>query len=104
MKIDLPDESGKVVSISVAQHTTRYGRRLFKECTHNRIHVDETLATLHCLDCDKEINPVVWIAMLAEDWQRVERITKAYKIECDKLDARSRVKCRHCGKITPVRE
>jgi len=60
------------------------------------------LTTIRCLDCEKDINPVVWLAMLAEEWQRVERLTGEYKAAAEKLNEKSRTKCRHCGKMTPV--
>ena len=101
-KIDLPDETGKVVSIEVAKHTTRYGRRLFNECEHYSIEVDPTLAAVTCKLCGKEINPVQWIMLMAEEWHRIKRLSDEYKKQADRVEERSKVKCRICGKMTPI--
>lgn len=103
MKIELPDEAGKVISIEVSKHTTRYARRLFKECEHHRIEVDATLKNLICLDCHKEVNPVQWVSMMVEEWHRIKMLTDAYQREAEKKEKRSRVKCLHCGELTPIR-
>lgn len=101
-KIELPDETGKVISIEVASQTTRYARRLYKMCEHHRIIVDVTLNSLICRDCNKEVNPVQWVAMMAEDWSRVKRLTEEYNKAAERVEERSKVKCRHCGKMTPL--
>jgi len=102
MKIELPEMSGKVVSIEVAKQTSRYARRLFKECPHTRIQIDQTLTTLLCLDCGKDINPVIWLAGLVEEWHRLNWITDKYNEASKKLEEKSKAKCRHCGKMTPI--
>lgn len=102
VNIELPDAHGKVISITVAGQTTRFARRLFKECPHHRIAVDVTLSNLICSDCGKEVNPVQWVAMMAEEWHRVKRVADEYRKQADRVETRSKVKCRVCGKMTPL--
>lgn len=104
MEIELPDaDGGNVISISIAKHTSRYARRLWKECPHDGIDIDPTLDTLYCRDCGKDVNPVQWLAMMVEEWHRVKALYEKHRQMAEKVEERSKVKCRHCGKFTPTR-
>jgi hypothetical protein len=104
MKIDMPDESGgNIISIEVARKSNLH-RRLRKECTHQNVTVDPLLANLVCNDCGQALNPVAWIAMLADHWDRIIRLSKEYRDAKAALDEKIRTKCQHCGKFTPVRK
>ena len=90
-------DGSKVISIEVARH-----RKLKDGCKHIRVEVDRSLSTLTCLDCGREVNPVEYVAYLAEEWKRIEYMMKQYKdLEANHRE-RTRTKCMHCGKMTPV--
>lgn len=55
-----------------------------------------------CRDCGAEIVAVAWIAMLAEHWGRILRLTAEHEAAAEALKKRSNVKCQHCGEMTPV--
>ena len=77
-------------------------RRIHEQCTHGRVSVDTALVHLKCLDCGALLNPVEWVASLADEWDRITRMTDDYKKTIEKYEKRSRTKCRHCGEFTPV--
>ncbi len=101
MKIDLPDENGNVISIEVARRNMRE-RQMRRQCTHHRIAVDTSLSHLKCLDCGADLNPVEWVAMMAEEWHRIQILYEGYKQARQELSEKQRVRCKHCGQMTPV--
>ncbi len=40
--------------------------------------------------------------MMVEEWHRVENLYANYKAASEKHEKRSKVKCRNCGKLTPI--
>jgi hypothetical protein len=103
MRVDLPDESGNVISIEVARKN-RIARAFKKECLHWRVEVDTMLAQLKCLDCELLLNPTEWIAYMAEHWKHVQHLMDKYREAKAALEEKQRTKCQHCGKFTPVRK
>lgn len=102
MKANLPDkDGGNVISIEVFRRN-RQQRKIYEQCTHGRISVDTALVHLTCLDCGALLNPVEWVASLADEWDRITRMTDRYKEEVAKFEKRTRTKCIHCEKFTPV--
>jgi ribosomal protein S27E len=102
LKINLPDSAGNIISLEVVRQT-RLEQQLKKQCAHNSVYIDPSLANIKCNDCGQELNPMGWLAMLAEEWHRVTRLYDGYKEAKQALDGRSRTKCRHCGKFTSIR-
>lgn len=98
-KVEISGVDGaKIISIEVARH-----RKLLEGCKHIRVEVDRSLSTLTCLDCGRQVNPVEYIAYLAEEWKRIEYRIEQYKALEEKHAQRTRTKCMHCGKFTPVK-
>jgi len=42
------------------------------------VKIDRLEAMLVCCDCGKEINPIEWIAFMAEHWHRIQDLTRRY--------------------------
>ncbi len=102
LRIDLPDEDGgNVISIEVLRQS-RYYRRLQKTCPHHAITIDTALAQVKCKSCGAELNPMETLAMMVEEWHRVQNLYERYKAANELHEKRSRVKCRNCGKLTPI--
>jgi hypothetical protein len=102
MKIDLPDEEkGNVISIAVVRESIYY-RRLKKTCPHFAVTVDPLLSQIECRACGEKLNPVVWLAMMTEEWGRIKRLYEDLKIVRDEVETRKQVKCQHCRKLTPI--
>jgi len=107
MIVNLPDaDSGNVISIEVLR-ISRFERRLRKTCPHHSITVDTALAQIQCNACGVQLNPIEWIAMMTEEWHRIRRLYKQLdekKQRTDEaikeLEAKSKVKCQHCGRFT----
>jgi ribosomal protein S27E len=107
MKIDLPDtDGGNVISIEVLRQS-RYERRLTRTCPHHNFIVDTALAHVQCRDCGAELNPTECLAMLIDEWHRVNRMYENLNerqqqtdLKIQELEAKSKVKCQHCGKFT----
>lgn len=102
MKIDLPDtDGGNVISIEVLRRS-RFARRLHQTCPHHNFIVDTALAHVKCQDCGAELNPTECLAMLIDEWHRVHDLYVRYSEAAEKHEKRSKVKCRSCGKLTPI--
>ena len=101
MKVELGDKDN-VISIEVFRRN-RQMRRIYEQCPHNGVTVDTSLTTLICRDCGASLNPVEWVASLAEEWDRIKRMTDDYKKATEKYEKLSKTKCRHCGKMTSLR-
>lgn len=99
--IDLTNEDGAtVVSIEVLRRQ-RYATS--GRCRHGRVQTDEEAAELLCRDCGLRLNPVSWIAGLAESWREVSRLWDGYRAERERLEQRQRVRCRACGETVVLR-
>jgi hypothetical protein len=107
LRVDLPDtDGGNVISIEVLR-ISRFERRLRKTCSHHAITVDTALTQIQCNACGVQLNPVEWIAMMTEEWHRVKRVYEQLKEQhqqtearIQELEAKSKVKCQHCGRFT----
>lgn len=98
MKVDLADaDGGNVISIEVARR-----HRFEKTCQHHSIFVDVDLAEIECRNCGKQLSPVEWIAMMAEEWSRVQNLYNTHREAAKLFDEKTRCKCVHCGKLTTV--
>lgn len=102
MRFELPINDGKVIELSVIRES-RGMRAYSKRCPHHKITIDSSLANIHCNDCDQDLNPVEWIAMLAEHWHHYVDSAKRLQEARAFYDAKTRCKCDHCGKMTRVR-
>ena len=110
MRFELKDTGGqRVVSIDVARKGIER-RAQTDACCHVNVRVDPMLTTLQCDDCKAQINPVEWVASLAEYWDHVDRLydrLKAQREEIAELDRalelKRRATCEHCQRVTRVR-
>jgi hypothetical protein len=98
MKVTLP---GNVISIEVARASRRV-RRLEGKCAHTNMTI-HAVDGLVCADCDKQLNPIGWIIERMEDLNAIGYREKELNAVAKKLDERTRTKCVHCQKMTPVR-
>lgn len=72
-------------------------------CRHMKTVVDEKLAEVTCRDCGEKLSPVWVLAKLAREDDRLRNEWAAIRAEIELLKDRSRVVCKHCNKVTPVR-
>lgn len=104
MKIDLPDADGSnVITLSVVRESRRLREIGGTRCSHMNVTTDTTLAELKCGDCGERLNPVEYLAGLAEEWHRIERLYFQYREAKAAYDAKGRCRCEHCGKLTRVK-
>jgi len=97
----LTPEEIKVFDIEIVRKA-RWERRWRKECEHHRVTLDVALNVVTCRDCKKELNPIQFMVdHMAELNQINDRIVQLNKAK-EEYDKRVRVKCRHCGKMTPL--
>lgn len=97
-KIPIPDN---VIELSVIRED-RLLRAMKEKCPHNRVQIDPTLTKIACKDCEKDLNPVEWLAQAAEHWSYIKRLYDDYNRAKAEFNEASKCKCRHCGKMTPV--
>lgn len=91
-----------VIELSVIRED-RLLRAMKEKCPHNRVFIDPMLTKLACKDCEKDLNPVEWLAQAAQHWQYIQRLYDDYDRAKTEFEEASKYKCRHCGKMTPVR-
>lgn len=101
IEVKLPDEAGNVVELAVVRDSI-LARRAKEQCPHRRVKIDTVLSQLICRDCKASLNPVGWLAMLAEEWARVRRLTEQLRDATAKFEAKKRTRCEHCFKVTKV--
>ncbi len=107
MRIELPDvDGGNVIGIEVLRQS-RYERRLRQTCPHHSFIVDTALAHVQCRDCGAELNPTECLAMLIDEWHRITQLYERLQEQKQRtdeaikeLEAKSKVKCQHCGRFT----
>jgi ribosomal protein S27E len=101
--VDIPgkEPGSNVISLEVARNSAR-SLRVKEECPCMRIAIDIESTTVHCRDCGKDLNPVVWIARLADRWRYLtDRIEQMNALKAE-IELKNRVKCRGCGVFTKV--
>lgn len=55
-----------------------------------------------CKRCNEEVSPIFVLEQLMNQESRWMRTRAAYQDEMQRLDARSKTKCQHCGAITRI--
>jgi hypothetical protein len=88
----------KIVSIQEARK--RYDD---KHCTHYYVEVDEARNNVVCQKCGIELNPIWVLVRFAREETTWKRARDAAKEERERLEAKQRTKCRHCGEMTKIR-
>jgi hypothetical protein len=92
-----------VIDISV-ERSRRGLRFIGGGCHHTKVMANEEQSDLICRDCGIRLNPVIWIVNAAEFFSRIKASADRYQDARKALEKRSRCKCRHCGRITEIRE
>lgn len=64
--------------------------------------VDESLSTVECGACHEKLNPIWVLAEFAKKETRWHRSWESMRAERERYEQRSRTKCTHCGKMTPI--
>lgn len=87
--------------ISIAERTPET-----PQCRHRRITVDHGLWEVRCRDCQTTIDPIAWIASLAQEERalefRVQRLRdQAVSVE-RQIAVLNRTKCIRCDKFTRI--
>jgi hypothetical protein len=104
MKIDIESDNVARLPVQKKEHdkTITLAPDRWSGCQHVRAIVDEKLAELTCADCQAKLNPIQFLAMLANqstrwDWE-LDRIVKARAA----LEERKFCRCKRCGEMTPI--
>lgn len=96
--ISMLPEPTKVISLTAARDKYRPGK-----CKHMRMTVDDELDTVACDDCGEKLNPVAVLVRFAIEETMLDRRRESLRHMSQKLDAKIRCKCQHCGQMTRVR-
>lgn len=96
---DHPDDvlPPNVIRLSEARPAWIAGR-----CQHARVEVDAVLAECACLDCGAKLNPIGVLVRYASQESRMSRQIAEKRALDERLAARLRCKCQHCGLMTRV--
>ena len=102
MKINLPDETGNVISMEVKRENF-YTRRLMKTCTHSSVFIDTAASEIECKAYGIKLNPIEYLANLVNEWQRVQWLYERTNAAIELLKDKQKARCQHCGKYTQVK-
>ena len=76
--------------------------RFSDRCVHNKFVIDQSLNTVTCGSCGKELNPMWVLSQLcrkeASAWDHLEYLEK----QAEKAKDKNRCKCEHCKKMTRI--
>lgn len=86
----------------VIQLTSEPGYLNPNRCRHREITVDK-YDGVECLRCQKRLDPLAILIRMAQAESRWQRERALHLETLATLEAKSRTKCRHCGKMTPVK-
>jgi hypothetical protein len=71
-------------------------------CRHERFLIDERAEKVKCRDCGEPLNPLWVLGVIASKESLAARNFERYQDEMARLKKRTRTKCLHCGKMTPI--
>ena len=76
----------------------------FGACQHFRgpFQVDVKRGTCRCLECQADVSPMFVLEHLMHQESQWMQTRAAYQDEMQRLAARARTKCQHCGQITRI--
>lgn len=74
-----------------------------RDCAHKRIAVSELHSMVTCQDCGEKLNPISVLLRYAREESRLVMRIKENQAIVEKLQAKVRTKCEHCGQMTRVR-
>lgn len=72
-------------------------------CRHWHLEVDESRETLRCLDCNASIQPMWALVRMAREESLWNYKRERFIETKQKLEARCRTTCEHCGRMTRIR-
>lgn len=76
--------------------------RLAPLCLHRRATIDAEARLVECADCKASLDPIEFLALLAREETRLDRLRESNAAVSKMLDEKRRFKCAHCGKFTDV--
>lgn len=75
-------------------------------CPHNKLVVNEGSAMLTCGDCGEQLDPMWALTRMAKHEETLlSKLHRQYVRLCNiekEMYKKSKVKCKHCGRFTPV--
>lgn len=71
-------------------------------CRHTRFVVDQQLEQVTCRDCGERLNPMFALIQLANKETEYHALHARYHDELQRLGARQKTKCQHCGQMTRI--
>lgn len=92
----MKDEKVKYLSLEHKRYKN-YG-----ECSHDYAIVDEELNEITCLHCNKKLNPIKYLAKLADKEGAFYRKHVELREAHAKLLDKTRCKCQNCGQMTRI--
>lgn len=72
------------------------------KCMHGRFLVDEKKAEVECGLCHEKLNPMWVLGRIANDDYQLRDRWANLKADLQLMGERTKTKCRHCGKMTPI--
>jgi len=95
MDHDISQQPTNIICLSEA-------RRSYKKCGHKNMTVDAELSELVCDDCGDRLNPIAILVRFSHEESRWKWQRDALMEERERIEAKSKCKCQHCGKITKI--
>lgn len=77
-------------------------RFIYSGCQHGKYYVNESLTSLECRLCGKDVNPIWALCDTVEKQSRYFKKALWAKEALEKIQKRIRTKCQHCKKMTRI--
>lgn len=77
-------------------------RRGPNECQHRIAIVDEEKAEIECSECGEKLDPIKYLAKLADREGRMYAAMVQLRRDYEKVKEKTRCKCQHCGQMTRI--
>lgn len=68
-------------SVETVQTGIEVVARKWGDCEHKRITVDQVKRTVHCKDCEADVDPIEYIVVIAKDWNRYATSVRYLMVE-----------------------
>jgi ribosomal protein S27E len=84
---------GKAISVAAVS---------YKDCRHLHTEIDPKRSEVKCLDCKVLLNPIWLLEQLSREDERLFRRWAELRATIQSMNERTKTKCKHCGKMTPI--
>lgn len=102
----IPFDATKKRPLSIAKSDRCQTKHSKPQCQHDYVEIDDEEWELTCRDCGIKLNPLAILWRYATEETRLHVLLESRKTLlkelAEKIEAKNRCKCQHCGKMTKI--